>query len=337
MDHKLAVVSLITAAILALASSVPVVEGVPEDETENSPMMTLDRTNGKETYQTDEEAARTLEMAKRYKSSELYNIPEDPSEETPDKTKRDVIGRDSRYRINSASSSPLCAIGQLSYSSGVGYCTVYMIGRHHAITAGHCVYNTTTKSYYRNLDVYIGRTCNQRGIHADVLSISLYTAYKNLGDRRYDIAFLLLDSRDISSSCYLGFAYRDPMTIVNASVCGYPYDKTYWYHSYSCMYCSDGKAAVPCRFVNFEIVCEDRYIIHSSDTYAGMTGGPLLTNEHFRTRNVYLAYGVNSGTFTICATRHNRATRFTKKKFADICLWLRNNRGVCNAVLDLSG
>ena len=339
MDRKLAVISLIAAAILALASNVLVVEGVPEDETESSPMMTLDRTNGKETYQTDEEAARTLEMAKSYKSSNLYNIPEDsdPSEETAGKTKRDIIGRDSRYIINSARLAPLCAIGELSTSSGVGYCTVYMIGPHHAITAGHCVYNTTTRRYYRNLDVYIGRTCYSRGIHADVLNISLYTAYRNLGDKRYDIAFLLLDSRDISSNCYLGFAFRDPMPIVNASVCGYPYDRTYWYHSYDCMYCSDGKAAVPCGVVNGKVVCEDRYIIHSSDTYAGMTGGPLLTNEHYRTRKVYVAYGVNSGTLTLRGTRYNRATRFTKKKFLDTCLWLAANGGVCNAVLNLSG
>ena len=103
MDRKLAVISLIAAAILALASGLPV-EELPTDEnheTENNRMMTLDRTNGEETYQNDEEVARTLEMANTYKSSNLFNvhtIPEDsdPSEETPDKTKRDIIGRDSR-------------------------------------------------------------------------------------------------------------------------------------------------------------------------------------------------------------------------------------------------
>ena len=338
MDRKLAAISLIAAAILALASSVPV-EGVPEDETEDSRMMTLDRSNGEETYQTDKEVARTLEMANTYKSSNLFNvhnIPEDsdPSEEMPDKTKRDIIGRDSRYRIYSTLLAPLCAIGELSSSRGVGYCTVFMIGPHHAITAGHCVYNTTTRRYYRNLDVYIGRTCYRRGIHADVLNISLYTEFRLLGDLRYDIALLLLDSRDISSTCYLGFAFRDPMPIVNASVCGYPYDRTYWYHSYDCMYCSDGRAAVPCGIVNGRAVCEDRYIIHSSDTYVGMTGGPLMTNEHFRTRKVYLSYGVNSGTLTLRGTRYNRATRFTKKKFVDTCLWLRNNGGVCNVTFE---
>ena len=207
-----------------------------------------------------------------------------------------------------------------------------MIGPHHAITAGHCVYNTTTQRYYRNLDVYIGRTCYRRGIHADVLNVSLYTAFKYGGDLRYDIALLLLDSRDISSNCYLGFAYRDPMPIVNASVCGYPYDRTYWYHSYDCMYCSDGRAAVPCSVVNGRVVCEDRYIIHSSDTYVGMTGGPLMTNEHFRTRKVYLSYGVNSGTLTLRGTRYNRATRFTREKFLDTCLWLVANGGVCNII-----
>ena len=356
MDPKLVAASVIVTAILALASSLSVeqfpngLNDVPEtiientdfsfgdnnQENENNRLVTLDRTTGVETYQTDEDVAHTLEMAKRYTSSHLYSsngFPKDSdqSEKVAHKTKRRIIGTDQRYRISSIYTyfHPYCAIGQLINRYGVGYCTVFLIGPHHAVTAGHCVYNTTTKTYYKNLDVRIGRTCYfKRGTHADVVNVTLYQQFLNNGDNRYDLALLLLDSRDINSTCHLGFAYRDPMPKVKASVCGYPYDKrgsSGIRRTYDCMYCGNGIAAVPCFTVAGKRVCEDRYIIHSCDTIAGMTGGPLMTSQHSLNQAAPVAYGVNSGYLSI----FNRATRFSRAKFHAICKWLRDNGGVC--------
>ena len=362
MNPKLVALTVIVTAILAQASGLPVdqflngVNDVPEtlienmgfsysdnnEGNENSRLVTLDRSNGVETYQTDEDVASTLKMAKSYTSSHLYSsngVPKDSDQsgKVADKTKRRIIGTDHRYRISYLYTffHPFCAIGQLSNAYGRGFCTVFLIGPYHAVTAGHCVYNTTTKRYYRNLDVNIGRTCyTKRGIHADVNHVTLFKEFRKKGDNRYDIALLVLDHRDINSTCYFGIGYRDPMPKVNASVCGYPYDKRAiplgFYKTYDCMYCSNGQAAVPCITLNGTRVYEDRYIIHSCDTIAGMTGGPLMTKEHSRNQVRPIAYGVNSGYLSI----FNRATRITKSKFHAICEWLRDRGGVCKITYD---
>lgn len=358
MYRRLAVTLLFTGAIWTLASSLPTEETpaknggeTPLEEKDFSSrysketieehrMMSLDRTNGEESYQTDEEVIRILEIARAQNSSFLYSSPSAPGNSGPeqeqgDRERRAIIGSDNRYRISSTSHHPACAIGELVSSRGTGYCTVFRIGPYHAITAGHCVYNTTTRRYYTNLDVYFGRTCYTRGDHADVLRVSLYTAYRVRGDLQHDIALLLLDRYDLpdrysSNACILGFAYQQPMPTITASVCGYPYDRTYWYHQYDCMYCSDGIARRACFRIGRTVICNDNYIAHTSDTFAGMDGGPLMTNRHPGIRN-YIAYGVYAGWVRLNGVLYNRSTRFTVQKFTDICLWLRANGATCNA------
>ena len=337
MDRRLAVVLLFAGAFLALASSFPAKRSQYSRETiEESRMMTLDRRNGEVSYQTDEEVTVTLDLTESSDPSTLFTSPSMPSDndtqELDGRGKRAIVGSDNRFRIHSTRSHPLCAIGELISSGGNGYCTVYMINSHHAVTAAHCVYNATSKRYYTNLDVAIGRTCYQPGVRADVLKVSLYRAYEQSGDKRYDIALLQLDSSQINATCYLGVAYQNPTPVFVSSVCGYPYDKQYWYHSYDCMYCSNGIADRFCLNITGVKVCYDDFIIHTTDTTGGMNGSPLLTNKHPGS-SLYISYGVSGGWYTYPnGVRLNRAVAFTPKKVIDVCLWLRANGGVCRFI-----
>ena len=117
--------------------------------------------------------------------------------------------------------------GELISSTRRDYCTVYMINPHHDITSGHCVYNTTSKEYFT--DLYRCHHWKElhpiRGVHADVLKVSMNTVYKLNGNRCYDYALLLLNSCQIESNCYLHLTYQKPPPTFTAFVCGYPYDK----------------------------------------------------------------------------------------------------------------
>jgi V8-like Glu-specific endopeptidase len=336
MDRRLAVVLLFVGAFLALASSFPAKRSQYSRETiEESRMMTLDRRTGEVSYQTDAEVIRSLDLAHSSDFSTLFTSPGMPidriTKELDGKEKRAIIGGDSRFPIYSARSHPLCAIGELISSTGRGYCTVYLINPYHAMTSAHCVYNITSKKYFTDLDVAIRKTCYQRGISADVLKVTLNSAYKLRGDRRYDFALLLLNSSQIESTCYLGLGYQKPPPTFTAAVCGYPYDKQRFWHLYHCMYCGKGTAQRFCgTTASGTKACDDNYIAHDVDTTGGMNGGPLLMNKHPGT-TAFVSYGVSGGWF-----KHpngvltNRAVAFNQVKLTYICVWLKANGGVCN-------
>ena len=329
MDERLAVVLLLAGAFLALASSQSIrTSQYSYHETIEESRVIINPSTGEVSYQTD------TEVISHSTETVIFNLPSLPDSNGYPHTAGNqrwssMFWTDLRSAIHFTKWHPLCAIGELISSTGKGYCTVYMISSHHAVTSGHCVYNTTSKRSYVNLDVSIGRTCYQQGIRAKVRKVSLYRAYKQSGDTRYDIALLQLDSSQINSKCYLGLGYQKSTPTFTSYVCGYPYDKQRWYHLFHCMYCRNGTAHRLCKAVRGTTVCYDDYIAHTTDTTRGMNGGPLLMTNHPGISG-FISYGVSGGRYKYPnGNTVNIAVAFTPKKLVDICAWLRVNGGIC--------
>jgi V8-like Glu-specific endopeptidase len=357
MERKLTGALFFAGVILALTTGLPTVETPAKDDGETPlekmdftgryskeiidehRMMSLDRTNGVKTYQTDEEVIRTLDLAHSTDPSSLFTSPSMPSdndtqEEFDPRDRRAIFNDEGKYRRR-ISRHPYCAIGELVSSDGVGYCSVFMIGPHHAVTAGHCVYNTTKRAFHTNFTVSIGRKCNRNRISVKVVTMFVYIAFIRNSDPRYNLVYLKLDNSSINASCYLGISTQQTRLteFVDRTVCGYTSDKT---GRSGCMYCGNGKARLYCvwNFSQRRWICHNDLLVHTCNTVQGMDGGPMMSSvqQSMANRN-YIAYGVHVGELKVASTPRvlfNTATRFTAQKIVNICLWLRSTGAVCN-------
>lgn len=251
--------------------------------------------NGVEYVQTDAEVIHTLEKVQSDPSSPLltyphYSVIKELRKHA--KRKRQIIGHDDRYRAD----YPNCAIGYLS----VG-CTAFLIGPHHAITAGHCVYNCSTKTWANDtqLDLYIGRDCNTPGRRMTFSRAWTYHegqhCYPKLQKVDYDIAWILYDSED-RASCWTSISVGFSSTL---RLCGYPSDK---YGIYRCLYnswCTDARKRQG-----------DMAFDNTCDAWYGMSGSPMFTIYSSFNRTLESAIGTftqyftdNSGNLGTCITQ----------------------------------
>ena len=146
------------------------------------------------------------------------------------------------------------------------------------------------------------------GTRVDILRVTTYTEYIRDGNEGYDLAFLVLDQNDIHASCYMDFAYRDPMPTMSMTVCGYPCDKSP--NPYQCMYCSDcndAKIKLPTlSILGFSITSPDfERIQYTCDIAGGVSGGPAYTSFN---GNTYVSgvhsHGTSDGTVNLASSSY---------------------------------
>ena len=184
-----------------------------------------------EQVQTDAEVTQFMEEVRLNTSSPFptyphYSVVDELKEYA--KRKRQVIGYDDR-RLACPTGYPNCAVGYLSNG-----CTAFLIGPHHAITAGHCVYNCATKKWKTdNLDLYLGRSCYTEGRKMRFVKAWTYSKEEHCGPTiqkiDYDIAWILYDSQN-QSSCWSSIS---PGLFSPLRLCGYPSDKTKTYNCFT--------------------------------------------------------------------------------------------------------
>ena len=283
-----------------------------QEEIDKNRMITI-HWNGDEEVSTDEEVIRTLEYVGQDNSSFLFNEPHF----THDIEKRDIIGTDDRFhrRGSSQRNAPYSAIGYLSTG-----CTAYLVGPRHLVTAAHCVTppgNTGAIIRPATITFHLRRNCHIRGLSYTISDVMVYSQYRYQGDDDYDIAYLLLSS---SVNDWMGYAYKDPMPTVSGEICGYPGDKI---SRYSCFYCSKCNDVKRTGWI-FKSNTRLRY---TCDTEGGMSGSPVITDDHDSTSNLY-SYGVH----THGHSKRNEGVRISKKYFFDICRWKCNTGVKCSAV-----
>ena len=282
------------------------------EELNNNRLMSMGR-NGVEYVQTDAEVIRTLEKVQSDPSSSFltyphYSVVKEMKEDA--KRKRQIIGYDDRYRAN----YPNCAIGYLSTG-----CTAFLIGPHHAITAGHCVYNCSTKTWAnRNqLDLYIGRDCNTPGRRMTFSRAWTYHRAQHCDPRLhkvdYDIAWILYDSKD-RASCWTSFSSVFSSTL---RLCGYPSDIYEMYHCLYYSWCTDARKRRG-----------DMAFDNTCDAWPGMSGSPMFAIYSSSTRTFETAIGTFTQYFT--DNSGNLGTRITPFRFQWSLDWMCEN-GYCTS------
>ena len=276
--------------------------------------VTYDYATGEMTYESDEEVLRILEKVRRTSSSFLYSLSGQnvmgSNDSRSARVRRTVFPPDGRVLISSTSSFPYSAIGEYFIYTR-GQCTLFLVGPYHALTAAHCIYDHTSSEFKPLGYAYIGRTCTVTGTRVSVQKAIVYNSFINAGLESWDFAYLLLNNRDIISSDYFSFGYRDPMPTVSMTMCGYPGDKPA-----GCMYCGTcNDAQRPCTTPT---TCDDERIQYTCDSAGGMSGGPAYIQDTTTTLHVY-------GLDTHSYTNVNYASRISKHKFLRLCQWLIND------------
>ena len=284
--------------------------GFTHEEIEKNRIITIDR-DGNERVSTDEEVVQTLKRARHCNSTILRD---EPHFSTQMKQRRNVIGPDNRFlRYITQLLPPYSAIGYLEPRG----CTAYLVGPRHLITAAHCVhpYRKRQKVYSGSqLTFYLRRNCysSRHGIRYGVSDVLVYSEYKHNGTSGYDLACLLLNS---TVSNWMGFQYKDPMPTVFGEICGYPGDKKKSNSPSECFYCSN------CS----DVVGSGNHLMYSCDTEGGMSGSPVMEDDHDNSSHLY-SYGVH----TRGSVKRNAGVRITRHFFNDICRWKCDTGAHCS-------
>ena len=283
------------------------------EEIERNRWISLSR-DGVETTETDEEVIKILEFARHDNAtsrfSESSNFTSDELYQATSKEKRAIIGYDNRYKYPYLGlRSKSCTIGIMENG-----CTAFFIGPRHAITAGHCVYNTANRRWNRDLGIYVGRDCNSYGRFIDWSRAWVFTSYIN-GDFRSNMAYILLSR---TSSCWLGFGFRDPMPRTRVESCGYHGDRRHT-SRYACYHCSNCYAQLE---VTGSWLSRTTYYTRMRNTCDNFRapGAPMVVST-----------GHAWGVATQESSSYNYAARITKQKFYTLCQWMCNNGATCTA------
>lgn len=213
-------------------------------------------------------------------------------------TGRSVIGADDRVQVTPTTYWPWITMGRID----VG-CTGTIVGPRHVITAGHCVYNTDTDSWYYNLNFSPAQDGSYLPFGTVAWSVAITTTGWTVNhDRNYDYAMLILADTIGYTTGYMSYGYDNNLCgncIVNIN--GYPADKPF-----GTMWHSD------CPLTGLQA----SRLYYECDTFGGNSGSGVYMYWAPDTRIIYgiHAYGVDW-------TGDNSATRINSSVFYNFQSW----------------
>jgi glutamyl endopeptidase len=148
------------------------------------------------------------------------SLPIDPA---TDPNSRSVIGPDTRHRVDNTAVYPHSAVVAIRFTAG-HYCSGVMVGRDTVMTAGHCLYNVTAKTWADILSVRPGRNGNRAPLGScGIRYMVIFTHFKDTGDANYDIGAIKVSCSEPERLGYFGL-YTTTANIngTGAIIYGYP-------------------------------------------------------------------------------------------------------------------
>ena len=215
-----------------------------------------------------------------------------------------VIGGDMRRRIINTRAYPYRTVGHIDIG-----CTGTLIGKHHILTAGHCVYNISNDKWYSKLNVSLGQNGSSRPYGTTGWEKAICVkGWTKSHKRDYDYAMIVLKSDIGNTVGWMGYGWNSSMPRYLVNISGYPADKS----PVESMWYSRGK---------LKIVTPYR-LYHDCDTFPGNSGS-----------GIYLSFPPRSTIQTICgihaygvdSTGYNSGTRITQTVFNNLSNWKANN------------
>ena len=251
-----------------------------------------------------------IDVYQRSQSKNMSDFLADNGEDNLQRARRTIFGNDERLPVDNSNRFPYCAVGYLD--SG---CTATFIGPYHALTAAHCVYDTDTNTWKRNLNMRRGRTCNtlgERMYWTRVLSVTGYTEDHHQ-DRDYA---LIIYNQNNRSPCWLSFGYWDNWPDVGFDIFGYPEDKA---SVSGCRY--DSMWFTSCHYS--DTLNSGRRYKYRCDTRPGNSGSALYAEKKGDSSGSRIVYGVH--THGAGTTTWNYGNRIDRSRFCRIVQWMKDS------------
>lgn len=216
-----------------------------------------------------------------------------------------------------------------------GYCTGTLISPNTVLTAGHCVFDTSTGAWMEPPWVRIHPCSASDTTHGgdfDWTRIRTFKGWTRSGKDAWDIAVIKLNGNPGFSDGWKSFGYTSAITsswVFN--VAGYPADKAYltmW-----------NDANRLCKWTD-DLTCVgnpgSQTMLHLADTRGGQSGSGFYFYKASATpqRRIYGVHVAWSGltawpwSDTATDTTWNRATRIRSSIFSSFCNFI-DNPGVC--------
>ena len=171
-----------------------------------------------------------------------------------------VFPPDQRTRVQATTTAPFRSVVDID----VG-CSGTLIGPHHVLTAGHCVYDRADRTYYRDLGLSPAENGGKRPFGRVGWKTALVSSgYIDKGLSRFDFAVIVLKQDVGRRAGTLAYGQRTLSHGSAISILGYPGDKpagTMWRSSCALISTSSTQLYYPC------------------DTAPGSSGSPVIVGS----------------------------------------------------------
>ena len=201
--------------------------------------------------------------------------------------KETVIKADSRVRVFDTSTYPHSAIVQVG-----DFCSGAVIGEHHVLTAGHCLYNPRTGKWDKSaFTVTPGKSGSQRPFGTfRAQKACVPTAWSRRSNDAYDLAILTFERPIGNFTGWFGTWGNKNAERSKVNIASYPGDKAgdkQWQQ-----YCKSRASS--------------SFLYHQCDTHGGSSGAPVYL--FYQDKGERYIIGVHEGGHS---RRENRAVRLS--------------------------